>query len=176
VPAKQRGKKQGKGTVNPGDGFASVACDSRRKQDTGTRSTSEVAFCSIWNRNSYCTPSSPLRASRSILMHARNSNNVESHGVILLCCPLIEQRNRSTANEFLQAERLGRGAYEPPRPGTLVPTDETVSTVNASGWPGDAHLGRCVSRRHDRRLNNLHRSAVGADGFDRWQDSSSFPS
>ena len=31
--------------------------------------------------------------------------------------------------EFLEAERLGRGEYEPPRPGTLVPTDETFSTV-----------------------------------------------
>jgi len=32
VPAKRTGKKDGKGTVNPGDGFASVASDGRRKQ------------------------------------------------------------------------------------------------------------------------------------------------
>jgi hypothetical protein len=38
------------------------------------------------------------------------------------------RRNRSTANELSPAERLGRGAYEPPRPRTLVPTNEAVST------------------------------------------------
>ena len=82
MPAKQKGKKQGKETVYPDDGFASAACDSRRKQETRTRSNSKVAFCSIWNRNGYCPPSSiPLRASRSVLMHARNNNNVESDGV-----------------------------------------------------------------------------------------------
>ena len=32
MPAKQTGKKHGKGTVKTGDGFASVAYDSRRKQ------------------------------------------------------------------------------------------------------------------------------------------------
>ena len=78
--------------------------------------------------------------------------------------------------EFLEAERLGRGAYEPPRPGTLVPTDETVSTVTESRCPDDAHLGRCVSRRHDRRLDTLYKPAAGADSVDRWQDGSSFPS
>jgi hypothetical protein len=66
------------------------------------------------------------------------------------------------------AERLGRGAYEPPRPGTLIPTNETVSAVAASGWPDDAHLGPCVSRRHDRRHHNLYKPAAGTDSLDRW--------
>jgi hypothetical protein len=78
------------------------------------------------------------------------------------------RRNRSTANELSPAERLGRGAYEPPRPGTLVPTNEAVSTVATSGWPDDARLGRCVSRRHDGGVYNLYRSAAGADSLDRW--------
>jgi len=50
---KQAGKKHGKRVVNPGNGFASVAYDSLRKQGTKTRPNSEVAFCSTWNRNSY---------------------------------------------------------------------------------------------------------------------------
>jgi hypothetical protein len=96
-----------------------------------------------------------------------------------ICCDLLptqtnsERRNRSGANEFSPAERLGRGAYEPPRPGTLGPTDETVSPVSASSWLGDAPLSRCVSRWHDRGLH-LYKPAAGADGFDRWSDSSSF--
>jgi hypothetical protein len=61
-----------------------------------------------------------------------------------------ERRNRPKANEFFTAERLGRGAYESPRPGTLGTKDETASTVTASGWPDDDYLSRCVSRRHDR--------------------------
>jgi hypothetical protein len=80
------------------------------------------------------------------------------------------------ANGLSLAERLGRGAYEPPRPGTLVPTNEAVSTVATSGWPDDVHLGQCVSRRHDGGVYNLYRSAAGADSLDRWQDGSSFPS
>src|ERR1700733_5107104 len=84
------------------------------------------------------------------------------------------RRNRSTANELSPAERLGRGAYEPPRPGTLVPTNEAISTVATSGWPDDAHLGRCVSRRRDCGLHKLYEpAAAGADGLDRWQDGSS---
>jgi hypothetical protein len=78
-----------------------------------------------------------------------------------------EQRNRSKTNEFSRAERLGRGAYEPPRPRTLGPTDETVSPVSACGWPGDASLSRCVSRRHDRGLHR-YKPGAGADGLDRW--------
>jgi hypothetical protein len=78
------------------------------------------------------------------------------------------RRNRSTANELSPAERLGRGAYESPRPNTLGPTDETVSTVAASSWPDNALLGRCVSRRRDCGLHNLCKPAAGTDGFDRW--------
>jgi hypothetical protein len=66
------------------------------------------------------------------------------------------------------AERLGRGAYEPSRPGTLGTTDETASTVAASSWPDNALLGWCVCRRHDRGFHNLYKPAAGADGFDRW--------
>ncbi len=120
----------------------------------------------------------PLRAFGSALMHAvitstRSPRNVFSSASRSY---RLRTRNRSTANEFSPAERLGRGAYEPPRPGTLVPTDETVPTVSASGWPDDAHLGRCVSRRHDGGVHDLYKPAAGADSLDGWQDGSSVPS
>jgi hypothetical protein len=86
------------------------------------------------------------------------------------------RRNRSTVNEFSPTERLGRGAYESPRPGTLGPTDETVSTVTESGWPDDAHRGRCFFRWYDRGLSNLPKSAARAVGLDGRSNGSSFSS
>jgi hypothetical protein len=86
------------------------------------------------------------------------------------------RRNRSTVNEFSPTERLGRGAYESPRPGTLGPTDEAVSTVTESGWPDDAHRGRCFFRWHDRWLHNLSKPAVRAVGLDGRSNGSSFSS
>jgi hypothetical protein len=49
----------------------------------------------------------------------------------------------------------------------LLDRQIAVSTVTASGWLDDAHLGRCVSRRHDCGLHNLYKPAADADGFDR---------
>ena len=103
---------------------------------------------------------------RTALMHCRNNNYGSPRNVFFF--PLIPPLNDGTDRRLmiLTAERLGRGAYEPPRPGTLRTTDETVSTVAASSWPDDAHLGWCVSRRHDCGLHNLYKPAAGADGFD----------
>ena len=88
---------------------------------------------------------------------------------------LVGGTDRQLMNSH-QQRGWGRGAYESPRPGTLGPTDETVSTVTESGWPDDAHRGRCFFRWHDRRLHNLSKPAVRAVGLDGRSNGSSFSS
>jgi hypothetical protein len=68
------------------------------------------------------------------------------------------------ANGLSLAERLGRGAYEPPRPGTLVPTNEAVSTVATSGWP----VQRTSVRRQTKVETAFVLEGLGALSFHDW--------